>query len=287
MCLEHSDQLSKVEGSPYLDVDLNSGQSKNSGQLNFQTQMNNLSLDFNQTLNDIRNTTQEVNRLENERKNNQLNEAVNMAQTASAPEYSTSPARRDQIGDIDITEIGNQIDRDLSLLSHMSLSEQIALANAGLEGSAYGLKEGNGTFRLTNGRYWGNRISLKYYSSGWAGGSVASITTYSSYNLGRAVGFGAGTITIGLVGYDLYNSYNMDGGRLGYYSGRSVVRSGAGIGLATVGGYLFAAACAPSGLGAIPAYAIGSALFGWLGSGLGESAYDASIGPPPPPLPNE
>jgi len=48
------------------------------------------------------------------------------------------------------------------------------------------IEESSSTFRLTNGSYYGNSFSPKFYSSGWKGGSLARITTY---NVGKIGGF--------------------------------------------------------------------------------------------------
>ena len=73
----------------------------------------------------------------------------------------------------------------------------------GAIGSAYELKQG--AFRLTNGVSNGSQISLKYYASGWRGGSRAQISTYKLSKVGSVVGgftFGLSTAT------DVYGFYN-------------------------------------------------------------------------------
>ena len=59
------------------------------------------------------------------------------------------------------------------------------------------LEKSNATFRITNGVYNGSQFSPKIYNSGWKGGSVAKITTYSLSNVGRATSLGSGIITTG------------------------------------------------------------------------------------------
>lgn len=60
------------------------------------------------------------------------------------------------------------------------------------------------TFRLTNGAYNGSAFSPKLYS-GWKGGSVARITTYSVSKVGGAVSFGTGVVGTGIAYNDIFN----------------------------------------------------------------------------------
>ena len=70
-------------------------------------------------------------------------------------------------------------------------------------GSASELTEG--AFRLTNGAYNGSQISLKYYASGWRGGSRAQIRTYRLSAAGKILGgatFAASTLMNGIGVYN-------------------------------------------------------------------------------------
>jgi len=85
-----------------------------------------------------------------------------------------------------------------------------AMQAAGITAGAVGLAGDIGSystasFRLTNGAYNGSSFSLRFYGSGWGGGSTAQITTYSLSNLGGGVSFGAGVIGTGLSYYQIAN----------------------------------------------------------------------------------
>ena len=62
-----------------------------------------------------------------------------------------------------------------------------------------------GTFRITNGVYNGSQISLKYYFSGWKGGSVAKITTYTLSATGKILGGATIAVSSLMNGIGVYN----------------------------------------------------------------------------------
>jgi hypothetical protein len=59
--------------------------------------------------------------------------------------------------------------------------------NTVVDGIADGMKESKASFRLTDGKK-GNKISFKYYKSGWNGGSKAGIKTYNISKIGEKIG---------------------------------------------------------------------------------------------------
>ena len=73
----------------------------------------------------------------------------------------------------------------------------------GMAGDYAGMQ--NGSFRLTNGKYNGSQFSFKYYKSGWQGGSVAEITTYSISKLGKGVSTGANVFSSYLAVQEIAN----------------------------------------------------------------------------------
>ena len=88
-------------------------------------------------------------------------------------------------------------------ISSCRLGVGTAFSMAGIAGDAAGMS--NSTFRLTNGAYNGSQFSPHYYPTGWNGGSVARITTYSVSKMGGYVSFGAGAAGTGLAYYQLAN----------------------------------------------------------------------------------
>ena len=59
-------------------------------------------------------------------------------------------------------------------------------------------------FRITNGAYNGSRFSPQTYS-GWNGGSVARITTYSISKFGTRFSEGAGAVTTYMAVNEIFN----------------------------------------------------------------------------------
>ena len=144
----------------------------------------------------------------------------------------------------------------------------------GTGGLGGGLTKQGGSLRLTNGAYNGNALSLKYYESGWTGGSKAQIKTYNLSSAGKVIGKvgTAGTVAIGL--YDIGTNAYQEGGfgtQTQRAAGRAVGSLAGGYGGAYVGaaiGSLF------GGVGAIPGGVIGGLLGGWGGSKAGEKAVE-------------
>jgi RHS repeat-associated protein len=73
----------------------------------------------------------------------------------------------------------------------------------GMAGDYAGMQ--NGSFRLTNGQYNGSQFSFKYYETGWKGGSVANITTYSISKLGTGISAGANVLSTYLAAQEIAN----------------------------------------------------------------------------------
>lgn len=85
----------------------------------------------------------------------------------------------------------------------MGLKSNMALV---LGGTLSGFS--SSSFRLTNGSYNGSAFSPKLYTSGWAGGSVARISTYKIAKIGQIVGLATFAVSSTLDGIGLYNYYN-------------------------------------------------------------------------------
>ena len=81
-------------------------------------------------------------------------------------------------------------------------SGALDLAGYAVGGLGEGMTYLNGSVRLTNGAYNGSIISIRYYPTGWGGGSNASIVTYDAAPLGKWIGRGsiAVSATIGATG---------------------------------------------------------------------------------------
>ena len=75
-----------------------------------------------------------------------------------------------------------------------------------------------GSMRLTNGKYNGDKFSPKYYKSGWKGGSRARIKTYDLSPIGKAGKIASkisGPIELINSSIKVYNAYKEDGGKIG------------------------------------------------------------------------
>ncbi|MDO9621289.1 MAG: hypothetical protein Q7I91_05225, partial [Moraxellaceae bacterium] len=81
---------------------------------------------------------------------------------------------------------------------------------SGLGGVGAGMQNRGGTFRLTNGDYNGNKISVRHYESGWRGGSRANISTYSMSNIGGRISKGFGWAGAIMGAYEVGEGYRMD-----------------------------------------------------------------------------
>ena len=151
---------------------------------------------------------------------------------------------------------------------NMPDASDIALSTIG--GLGKGMEKTGGTFRTNNGKYNGNKISLKHYESGWRGGSRAQIKTYSMSSYGRTLGrLGtAGTIVFGAA--DVITTYQ-DEGEFGFETQKAAGRFGVGLAGGMAGAEIGAAIGVWfGGVGAIPGAIIGGIIGGWIGSEAAE-----------------
>jgi len=133
----------------------------------------------------------------------------------------------------------------------------------GIGGLGAGMQQMGGTFRLTGGAHGGNVWSPRYYSSGWRGGSVARITTYSMANWGRSMGFVGTGLGVGQMVHIMYQddwSFNREAQL------KAAMTLGSSLG-AKIGAGLGAKAF---GFGAIPG-AIGGS---WIGGQVAEFGFN-------------
>jgi hypothetical protein len=143
--------------------------------------------------------------------------------------------------------------------------------NDGIGGLGTGLGKLSGTFRLTNGTYNGSNLSVKYYSTGWTGGSRAGITTYSAAEWGSKVSTGSLVVGLALGGYNIYEGMQKDGGTYGLNAQVATGQAVGGIAVGAAGAEIGAAIGVWfGGVGAIPGAIIGGAVGGWVGSKAGE-----------------
>jgi hypothetical protein len=149
-----------------------------------------------------------------------------------------------------------------------------------ISGFGEGMRRTGGTFRLTDGAYNGNNISIRHYESGWRGGSRAQIRTYNAVQWGsrfsKGGGIAGGLIGFGQVGYEVYQDTQSAGHfSYGYNAQRKsaevVGGIGGGIGGAKGGAAIgfFIGACF-GGVGAPIGAVIGGAI-GGVGGGFGGS----------------
>ena len=135
-----------------------------------------------------------------------------------------------------------------------------------------------GSFRLTNGMNAaaGQAVSIKYYPTGWTGGSAARIKTYGMGAVVGKVG-GVGSAAVGFL--QVREGYQQDGGTYGENAqvatgnalggaagGLAGGKAGAVVG-AAIGTAIFPGA--GTGAGAIIGGIIGSVGGGWLGGNVG------------------
>lgn len=128
-------------------------------------------------------------------------------------------------------------------------SSKINDFSSSLKGSARFIKNG--------------KFSLKYYKSGWAGGSRGKIKTHNLGKIGKNIGKITQGIEIGLFIKDVYDTFNEEGKEEGKKNlinkGSSLVGSMAGSKIgATVGSVL------------IPVPILGTFIGGYAGGKLGE-----------------
>ena len=86
--------------------------------------------------------------------------------------------------------------------------------NTVVDGIADGMKESKASFRLTDGKK-GNKISFKYYKSGWNGGSKAGIKTYNISKIGEKIGKLTGVLGDFFTIKNIYDGYKEDGNKIG------------------------------------------------------------------------
>ena len=156
----------------------------------------------------------------------------------------------------------------------------------GAGGLGTGMQKMGGSFRLTNGAYNGNALSLKHYATGWGGGSVAQITTYNAAKWGSRISKGAGAVGLATGGYQVFQGYVADGYTIGYntqLAGSEVTGGmlgswgGAYLG-AKVGftiGTPFGGVGGP--VGAVVGGVAGAIVSGWGGSVVGGATYQLIV----------
>lgn len=145
--------------------------------------------------------------------------------------------------------------------------------NDGIGGFGSGFGKLSGTFRLTDGAYNGSNLSLRYYSSGWSGGSRAEITTYSAAKLSSKIVRGSIVVSVGLGFYGIYSGVQQDGGTYGLNAQVATGQMVGGIGGASAGAEIGAGIGVWfGGVGAIPGAIIGGIIGGWIGSEAGKEA---------------
>jgi len=139
-------------------------------------------------------------------------------------------------------------------------------------GLGTGMGKLSGTFRLTDGAYNGSDLSIKYYSSGWNGGSRAGIATYNAAEWGSKIGKASILVSVGLGAYNIYNGIQKDGGTYGLNAQVATGQTIGGIGGCMAGAEIGAAIGVWfGGVGAIPGAIIGGAIGGWVGSETGKA----------------
>ena len=157
---------------------------------------------------------------------------------------------------------------------------------AGMEKASPWNRHFGGSFRITNGVNGGLKPSIKYYASGWTGGSRARITTYGMGSLVGKVGT-VGSVVVG--GFQIAEGVEQDGGTYGknaqiatgnvaggmvggWAGGVAGAEAGATVG-AAVGVWFGGVGAAPgAAVGAIVGGIIGSVGGGWLGGNIGAEA---------------
>ena len=178
--------------------------------------------------------------------------------------------------------IVNQAFPSWSNMTNASPPKWLNKANDGVGGLGTGLQKAGGTFRLTNGAYNGNKISLKHYESGWKGGSRAQIKTYSSVKYGKVIGRGsiAGTVILGSI--SIADGIQQDEGT--FEKNASVATGGVvGGGLGAWGGAVLGAEIGAGfgalfgGVGAVPGAFIGGIVGGIAGGIIGTETGEAAV----------
>ncbi len=148
----------------------------------------------------------------------------------------------------------------------------------GIGGFGTGMGDLDGSYRLSKG----GRLSPKYYSSNWTGGSRARITTYSAAKLSTRIIQGAIVVSAGLHVYNI-NQANIQDGRTFGYNTQVATAQAAGNLLGAWGGAETGAAAGAAigvwfgGVGAVPGAIIGGVIGGFLGGWGGSELGGASV----------
>jgi hypothetical protein len=147
----------------------------------------------------------------------------------------------------------------------------LGLVFDGVGGLGTGMVQSGGTFRLTNGAYNGNQLSIRHYQSSWTGGSRAQITTYSMTKTGASlgrVGIAGGLI---LGAYNINNANIQDGRTFGYNTQLATAQTAGGIVGGWAGAKMGAAAGGAIGVGFFGVGAAPGAIIGGIIGGIGGS----------------
>ena len=130
--------------------------------------------------------------------------------------------------------------------------------NTVVDGIADGMKESKASFRLTDGKK-GNKISFKYYKSGWNGGSKAGINTYKNSEIGKKIKRYTLWLGIFFSGKNFFEGCIEDGNKIGENAKIAAYEEAS----SWVGGKLFAAFGSIFGpIGTVIGSIIGSFFFG-------------------------
>lgn len=174
---------------------------------------------------------------EKQKKNKMLSNILNLVKNDKKQENNISKSL-ESINDILSTKENNHSNKDLKLSvfdsnpkgnerndqykdNHNGLLGSVgniaSNANTVVENVTKGMKEIEGTIRLTNGAYNGNKFSPKLYESGWKGGGKARIKTYNVSKIGSHIEksrlkFGLGIISKAKKVNDIFKE---DGSKIG------------------------------------------------------------------------
>ena len=140
-------------------------------------------------------------------------------------------------------------------------------------GAATGFSKAGGSMRF----FHKGSVNLKYYGSGWGGGSKAKIKTYKSAKIGGTLSKIANGVGLAFSLYNMYDAYKEDGNKLGKNCKKTACsEAGSWVG-ATAGstaGAAIGSAYAP-GIGTIIGGIIGGVAGGIGGEKGGESIGNA------------
>jgi RHS repeat-associated protein len=152
----------------------------------------------------------------------------------------------------------------------------------GVGGFGQGMVQSGGSFRITDGASNANQLSIRYYQSGWTGGSRAQITTYSMTRVGSNIGRGSIYGGIFLGAYNINEANILDGRSFGYNTQVTTAQTAGGIAGGWGGAKGGAAMGAAIGLwfggaGAVPGAIIGGVIGGVGGGWIGSEAARAAV----------